>query len=256
MFCKTSWRAPVGRLAIVHGIEDRGRPQQARQHGRLVGRHLRGRLAEELARRRVDPIGAGAEIDPVEIQRQDLVLGEIALQPQGQQHLLALAAQGAGRCQEYVLSQLLGDGAAALGQAPVAQVDVGGAREADEVEPEMAVEAPVLGGQHGLRQVARQVLQLHRGAVEVAIGGDHLAVLRQERDARLFADLVEAADVRQVVGQPAQEHERHQRAPAGAHQPPTQEKPRPSPASPRSLLRLAVLLRHYRLSRRFADLKP
>ncbi len=39
-----------------------------------------GAMAEEFARSSVDAIGAAAEIDAVEVEFEDLVLGELALQ--------------------------------------------------------------------------------------------------------------------------------------------------------------------------------
>ena len=80
-----------------------------------------GAMAEEAARRGVDAVGAAAEIDPVEIELEDLVLGELRLQRQRQDRLADLAAEGAVVGQEDVAGELLGDGRAAL--RPVAAVD-------------------------------------------------------------------------------------------------------------------------------------
>ena len=73
-----------------------------------------GAMAEEAPRRSVDAIGAAAEINPVEIQLEDLVLGEFALDGQRQHAFLDLAAEGAAVGEEDVARELLSDGRAAL----------------------------------------------------------------------------------------------------------------------------------------------
>ena len=172
------------------------------QHGGLVGGNVAGRLGEVPARRRLDAEGAGAQIDPVEIDREDLRLGEPVLQPQRQQQLLDLAFEGAPGRQEQVLRHLLGDGAAALDDGAGAQVGESGARQADHVEPEMAVEAPVLGGQHGLGQGRRQVFEAHRRAVEVAEFGQDRAVGGDDGHRRPARGGQRPVHVGQVVGVP------------------------------------------------------
>ena len=69
-----------------------------------------GAVAEEAARGGVDAIGAAAEIDAVEIELEDLVLGELALQRQRQDRFLDLAPEAAVVGQEDVARELLGDG--------------------------------------------------------------------------------------------------------------------------------------------------
>ena len=46
-----------------------------------------GAMAEEAARRGVDAVGAAAEIDAVEIELEDLVLAELALERERQDRL-------------------------------------------------------------------------------------------------------------------------------------------------------------------------
>ena len=54
------------------GASRDGDLHQAGQHRGLGERHLARRLAEIALRRRLDAIGAGAEIDAVEIELEDL----------------------------------------------------------------------------------------------------------------------------------------------------------------------------------------
>ena len=92
-------------------------------------RHLARGLAEIALRGGVDAIGACAEIDAVEIELENLGLGELALEPERQHQLLQLAREGALLGQEQVLGELLGDGRAALRYAAAAQVGDSGAQQ-------------------------------------------------------------------------------------------------------------------------------
>ena len=121
------------------------------EHGGLGERHGAGRLAEIALRRRLDAIGAGAEIDPVQVELEDLVLGVVALQPERQDRLLDLARGGALLGQEQVLGELLGQRRAALRDAaPRVRLLHDRAGDADRVDAEMLVEAPVLDRHEGL----------------------------------------------------------------------------------------------------------
>ena len=73
-------------------------------------RKLARAVAEEAARGGVDAIGAAAEIDAVEVELEDLVLGEFPLQRQCQHAFLDLAAKGPAVGEEDVPGQLLGNG--------------------------------------------------------------------------------------------------------------------------------------------------
>ena len=66
-------------------------------------------MAEEFSCRTVDAVGAGAEINPVQINCQQFVLGEFSLQPQRQQDLLRFSFEGPVWAEEDILRQLLGD---------------------------------------------------------------------------------------------------------------------------------------------------
>ena len=101
-------------------------------------------------RRGIDAIGAGAEIDPVQIDLEDLVLGEAVLEPQRQQGLADLARKAPLGRQEQVFGELLGDRAAALDEMPGGEIGERGAQQPDRIDAEMAVEAAVLGRDHRL----------------------------------------------------------------------------------------------------------
>jgi hypothetical protein len=63
------------------------------------------------------------------------------------------------RASTKILDGLLGDRAAALHDAPLAQVGPGGAQDPPQIEPEMRIEASVLGGEHRLPKGLRYLVQ-------------------------------------------------------------------------------------------------
>ena len=211
-----------GQHAVAGRAVFAGRLQQPGQERAFIGVELPRRFAEIAPRRGIDAIGAGAEIDPVEIDLEQPVLAEMMLEPEGQQRLLPLAPQGAVGRQEDVLGELLGDGRAALDDMAGAQIGEDGARHAQEVEAEMAVEAPILGRDHRFRQRLRQILQRQRFAVEIAIG-------RNQRAIRGFAALRwDAGRSGRDPGYPAGSSRPRR---AGRRRPPN---PRPPPRPPTS----------------------
>src|SRR5206468_12595770 len=70
------------RSGVAVRRQPRRRFDEAGEHRGLADRHLLRRLAEIALCRGLDAIGAGTEIDAVQIQFQDLALGILALQPQ------------------------------------------------------------------------------------------------------------------------------------------------------------------------------
>ena len=161
---------------------------QAGQQGRFRQGQLAGGLAEIGLRRAVDAIGAGPEIDAVQIELEDFVLGEHLLQLIGQQHLLQLALHNPIRGEEQALGQLLGQGRGALAGAAGAPVGPGGPADALQVDGPVLVEAPVLGRHEGLGYVVGHRAQGDALAIARAARGDHLAVAILEADAGRAVD--------------------------------------------------------------------
>ena len=90
------------------------RLDEAGDDRRLAEAQMIGAMTEEAPRGGIDPVGAAAEIDAVEIELEDLVLGELPLERERQDRFLDLAAEAAVVGQEDVARQLLGDRRAAL----------------------------------------------------------------------------------------------------------------------------------------------
>ncbi len=87
--------------------------------------------------------------------------------------------------EKQVFRQLLRDRGAALHH--VLRAHVGGERAhgAGEIDPEMLVEAPVLGGQHRLDEMVGQLVEPHRVVVADAALADHVAVAVEEHHREL-----------------------------------------------------------------------
>ena len=170
-----------GRQVHVRGIFGR-RLEQACQHRRFRERQVLGRLAEIVIRRRHDAVGAAAHVGAVEIELEDLVLGQVEFEPDRQEGFLDLALEGALVGQEQVLGQLLRDRGAALDHAAALGIDEEGAEGADGVDAPMLVEPPVFRRQRRLDHVVGEILKLV-GIVEMqASAPDFLAIAVEEGD--------------------------------------------------------------------------
>jgi len=208
----------VGAGAGGRQVDMRGEPcrrlEQAGQHGGLGEVHLARRLAEIELRGGIDPERAAAHIGAVEIELEDLVLGEPRLQPQREERFLHLALDGALVAQEQVLGELLGDRGAALHHAPGARIGDHGAHGAGDVDAEMLVEAAVLGGEHRLDQMIGKVRERDGARMLDAAAADLVAVTVEEHHREL--GLLQPVFVRGLAERRHRERERQQQA-AGAH---------------------------------------
>ena len=168
----------------VHGrVPARRRLDHAGEDRALGDRQVLHVLAEVGLARRLDAVGAAAEVDGVEVVAEDLVLGVLLGDLDRDDQFLVLAPQRGRVADEGVLDVLLGD----RGAAAVAAADLvpRGPRDADRVEAGVRVEAAVLGGEHGLAHVLRHGLDRHLRAVAL-LGhepGERVAVgVGEQRD--------------------------------------------------------------------------
>ena len=131
------------RVVVVREVGDRG------EQRRLCHVQLRGGLAEVGLRCGLDAIRAPAQEDLVQVELEQLVLGERALQLERHVNLPHLAGERLGAGQlvtEDVPRELHREGGESLGKPPLHDVREQGAEEAAVVDPVMLVEAPVLDG--------------------------------------------------------------------------------------------------------------
>ena len=141
--------APLdGAVAVAHRMQ---RARRFRKRGKIRGfrnRQFVHRFVEIDQRRCGDAVGAEAEIDFIEIEFEDAVLGIGALDAHRQQGFLDLAGERHFVGQKEVLRDLLGDRRRALRPAvgaKVLRIHHGRARHAGEVDAAMLVEVLVLG---------------------------------------------------------------------------------------------------------------
>ena len=163
----------------------RRRLEQAGQHRGFGEVHVARGLVEVVLRGRVDAEGAAAHIGAVEIELEDLVLGEPRLEPDREERFLHLALDRALVVEEQVLGELLRDRGAALHHAAGARIGGERADGARRVDAEMLVEAPVFGRERRLDQVIGKVLERDGVVVLDAARADLVAVAVEEGDGEL-----------------------------------------------------------------------
>ena len=130
-------------LRVGDGVEPRRRLRQPRDHRELGEVELRDREPVVDLRRRPNPVGALAEEDLVDVELEDLLLGELALDLQREQDLIELANVGLLPGEEEVPRHLHGDGAAPRPLLPGADEVEHRAGQALPVHPGM-LEVPVV----------------------------------------------------------------------------------------------------------------
>ncbi|MFK4497445.1 hypothetical protein ABIF86_001736 [Bradyrhizobium japonicum] len=187
------------------------RLEQAGEHRGFRQRHVARGFVEVEVGCAVDAKSAAAHIGAVEIQLENLVLGQAPFQPDREEGFVDLALDGALVAQEQVLGELLGDRGAALADAAGLGVGDESARGAGDVDAEMLVEAAVFGGERRLDQHVRKVFQRDRVVVFDAAAADRVAVAVEERHRQV--GLLQPVLVRGLAEGGDGEGEHHDQAP-------------------------------------------
>jgi hypothetical protein len=162
------------------------------------------RLVEIDQRGRGNAVGAEAEIDLVEIELEDLVLGISALDLQRQHRFLDLALHRQFVRQQEVLGDLLGDRGRALRafvRPVILHQENRRARHAAEIEAAMFVEILVFGGEEGVDHHLRHRLDRD---IEPALGGvfrDQRTVAGMHAGHHRRLVILQLGIVRQVLGE-------------------------------------------------------
>src|SRR4030088_811990 len=126
---------------------------QPRQHRCLWEAELTDAAAKEVSARRLDSVNAVAHVDDVEVELEDLLLGERVLDETRQSELGELLPQRARWIfanGERVARHLHRDGAESFARAPGANVGHDRAEEPAPVETAVLVESSVFGGDERL----------------------------------------------------------------------------------------------------------
>ena len=124
----------------------------------------------------MDAHGLVQKVELIEIQGNDFVFGVARLQLQGNDPLFEFLQHpphfGGGRFVEHLLGQLLRQGGSSALGAQAGQ----GAAQGPEVYAGMLVKALVFGGDQGLHQMRRQLVELRVDAVFLKKSPHHFAV--------------------------------------------------------------------------------
>ncbi len=156
--------------------------QDARQHGGLAQREIARRNAEIGLGRGLDAGRARPEMHAVEIELQNFVFGVVLLQPHRQQRFLHLAAERLVGGQKQVLGHLLGDGGRPARNAARADHFQPHRGQADRIDTEMAVKAPVFARHDSLAHIGRQFVNADGFAAGLPAIGQKLPVRGQNPD--------------------------------------------------------------------------
>ena len=142
--------ALTGSLRIAHRIEERWVLAQTDEGGSLAERQVLRLLIKIGVGSRLDTHGIVQEVEVVEIQRQDFLLGIIAFQLDGYHPLYRFLQDSLQRARSLLrielLGQLLGDGAstACIGLPQDASLD-DGTPQGSIVDARVLIESLVLG---------------------------------------------------------------------------------------------------------------
>ncbi len=119
--------------------------------------------------------------------------------------------------------------------AAVHHVGGGGAKDAERIDAHVRIEAPVLDGDEGLRQMRGQVLERDVGAGHLAAGGEDAAVEAGDLDGRRPLRYGKRLDRRQMRADPDDHADRGDHAPQSKHRAPVEDIAEEAASVPRLL---------------------
>ena len=230
------------------GVGDRvlaiGRLRNPGQHRRLTQGQVSRALAEVVLRGLLDAVAEVPEEDLVQVEREDVVLGEVLLEPTSQDGLFDLSAPALLGREQKRLHHLLGDGGGAAQDLSMHRVHEEGMEDVGIVEAGVVVEVGILGADHRLLEQVGDLVFGEDGAALVeelptdqAIGAGDLADLL----GLVVGEAIKPGEVAIVVGKEPD----HRRNPPDAQEEPCPQQsgdPRPEgpPPSRRSGLRQKI----------------
>ena len=158
-------RAPFGgALGVTKRRVSLRRLREASERGSLSERELAGALAVVVSRGLFHPVDAVTEVDRVEVEVEDVLLGQVLLELPREDDLLDLALDGALGREHEVLDDLLRDRRGALHADVETHGVVERADHAEPVDPLVLHEIGILGGHEGVAHVQRDLFQRDDGA--------------------------------------------------------------------------------------------
>ena len=135
----------------------RRRLDEAGQQRRFLDVEVARMCAEEAERCGFDAVEAVAEIDLVQIQLEDLILGELTFETPREDGLFHLPPKCLVRAEKTLSGQLLRERTAALRRAVRAQVRHGRGEDAHQVDAAVIVEALIFDRDDRVHEVRRDV---------------------------------------------------------------------------------------------------
>ena len=225
----------VNEAGILHGFEHQLRPclagigigqrivtggslDAAGDNGGFGQAQFIGMLAEEFFRRGFNAVNPGAEINPVEIQSENLILAVLPLHLQRQHGFLHLAVESAAGAQEEIFGQLLRERGTALHHTAALHVLKGGAHQPDGIDAPMRPEAAVFYGDEGVGDIVRQIFNPHDPALGQAAPRDQAVANIQNGDVLRWPADHQIADIRQPGQIVRNENAGQDHAPTAQHQ--------------------------------------
>ena len=217
-----------GGLGAALGVVPGRRLGQTGKERRFARGQLVERLVEIIDRRRGHAVRADAEVDLIEVEFENLILGERPLHAEGEQRLLDLALDGHLVAQQEVLGDLLGDRRGA-DRAPVGhepgEVGDRGAHDAQRVDARMRVEILVLGREERLNHALRNRLDRHEHPLLVGELGQQSAVAGVQTGHRRRLVVGQLPVVRQARAVTVHQEQRASAGDQGEHQRPGAQRP-------------------------------
>ena len=174
--------------------------EHAREHGRLADGELGGCDAEIPVGGGVQPPEPSTEVNALEVELEDLVLGVAALQCHSEEGFLHFAAVGLLRAEVDVLDELLRERGATLDFAARAVVGDRGPQDGLGVHTDMVGKARVLDGGDGIAHMGGEGSRVDGGAAVAAAHEEFAPIAVEEADGDGARALGDFGEFRHVVG--------------------------------------------------------
>ena len=240
----------LGAIGMAARIDARRVLREPGEDGRLAEVDFPDVLVEVVERSFLDAVAGPAEIDLVQVEKEDVVLGEVSLQARGEQDLFQLPLPPLLAGEEEVLHHLLRDGGGAEPLAPAQGIDDGGTDQGDGVDPRMLVEILVFGGDDRLQEDAGDLLHRNHRPAFLEELPDHRPVPGDDVGGHEGAVVLHGVEGRNLARQVQVSGEERDRGDDGSGAAPGQQPQEPRlPSRPSGGKMALVIGRRHRLVR-------
>mgnify|MGYP003694058615 CR=1 FL=1 len=115
-----------------------------------------------MLRHRLNAVHASAEVDAIQVELENLILAKAYSIRASDDRLFRFSRERRMRSREERSCQLLGQGAAALGQRSAAHVADSSTRQPDEVDAGMGIEPAILNCDNGMPKIRSDLVRVGR----------------------------------------------------------------------------------------------